>query len=92
MNELCVAKYGEDQKWYRGRCLELVGDGFPTIVFFDYGNIAAVDIENIRVYPLKFSFPVFTADCEINGKSICLLKHFKDYKGNIHIIQTCQRN
>uniref|UniRef100_A0A1A9VQV9 Tudor domain-containing protein 1 n=1 Tax=Glossina austeni TaxID=7395 RepID=A0A1A9VQV9_GLOAU len=69
INELCIAKYSVDGKWYRGCCLELVGDGHPTIMFIDYGNIAYVGIDNIRPYPLQFTFPIYTSDCEIEGKS-----------------------
>uniref|UniRef100_A0A1A9Z0L3 Tudor domain-containing protein 1 n=1 Tax=Glossina pallidipes TaxID=7398 RepID=A0A1A9Z0L3_GLOPL len=67
MNELCIAKYSVDDKWYRGCCLELVGDGHPSIMFIDYGNIAYVGIDNIRPYPLQFTFPIYTSDCEIEG-------------------------
>ncbi|KAL9914643.1 protein vreteno-like [Glossina fuscipes] len=67
INELCIAKYSVDGKWYRGCCLELVGDGHPTIMFIDYGNIAYVGINNIRPYPVQFTFPIYTSDCEIEG-------------------------
>lgn len=67
IGELCIAKYKVDDKWYRGRCLEIVGDGFPSIIFFDYGNIGMVNINNIRRYPAQFTFPMYTCDCEIKG-------------------------
>ncbi|XP_055902209.1 protein vreteno-like isoform X2 [Eupeodes corollae] len=67
VNELCLAKYSEDNLWYRGRCIEVVGDGHPTILFFDYGNLSIVSVENIRKYPEEFTFPIMTADCEISG-------------------------
>nr|XP_014085370.1 protein vreteno-like isoform X1 [Bactrocera oleae] len=67
IDELCIAKYKVDGKWYRGRCLEIVGDGFPSIIFFDYGNIGMVNVKNIRRYPAQFTFPIYTCDCEIKG-------------------------
>ncbi|XP_011190272.1 protein vreteno [Zeugodacus cucurbitae] len=67
IGELCIAKYKVDSKWYRGRCLEIVGDGFPSIMFFDYGNIGMVNVKDIRRYPAEFTFPIYTCDCEIKG-------------------------
>lgn len=67
VQELCIARYSEDGLWYRGLCLETVGDGFPSIHFIDYGNITTVPIEDIRKYPRQFTFPIYTADCEIKG-------------------------
>lgn len=65
--ELCIAKYEADGKWYRGTSIEVVGDGFPTILFIDYGNICHVSIDNILPYPKQFTFPIYTFDCEIEG-------------------------
>lgn len=66
-DELCIVKYNEDGLWYRGRCLEVVGDGYPTILFIDYGNVSIVHIDDIRRYPTQFTYPIYTADCEIEG-------------------------
>ncbi|XP_061393740.1 protein vreteno [Musca vetustissima] len=66
-DELCIVKYNEDGLWYRGRCLEVVGDGYPTILFIDYGNVSMVHIDDIRRYPTQFTYPIYTADCEIQG-------------------------
>lgn len=65
--ELCIAKYEIDGKWYRGQSIEVAGDGYPTILFIDYGNICHVSIENIVPYPEQFTFPIYTCDCEIDG-------------------------
>uniref|UniRef100_A0A1A9W0T5 Tudor domain-containing protein 1 n=1 Tax=Glossina brevipalpis TaxID=37001 RepID=A0A1A9W0T5_9MUSC len=67
INELCIAKYSVDGKWYRGLSLELVGDGHPSVMFIDYGNIECVRIDDIRPYPPQFTFPIYTSDCEIVG-------------------------
>lgn len=65
--ELCIAKYQIDGKWYRGQSIEVAGDGFPAILFVDYGNICHISIEHILPYPEQFSFPIYTYDCEIDG-------------------------
>ncbi|EDW14604.1 protein vreteno [Drosophila mojavensis] len=62
-NELCIAKY--QGKWCRGVCMELVGDGYPSILFIDYGNIAAVNVDDIRPYPPQFTFPILTTEYEL---------------------------
>uniref|UniRef100_W8BLE9 Tudor domain-containing protein 1 n=1 Tax=Ceratitis capitata TaxID=7213 RepID=W8BLE9_CERCA len=67
IDELCIAKYKLDGKWYRGRCLEIVGDGYPSIIFLDYGNISMIHVNDIRRYPAQFTFPIYTSDCEIKG-------------------------
>ncbi|XP_065363950.1 protein vreteno [Calliphora vicina] len=67
VDELCIARYSLDGLWYRGVCLEAVGDGHPSIHFIDYGNITIVPIEDIRRYPRQFTYPIYTADCEIKG-------------------------
>uniref|UniRef100_A0A1B0GBH6 Tudor domain-containing protein n=1 Tax=Glossina morsitans morsitans TaxID=37546 RepID=A0A1B0GBH6_GLOMM len=54
MNELCIAKYSVDGKWYRDCCLQLVDDGHPSIMFIDYGKIVCTGIDDIRPYPLHF--------------------------------------
>ncbi|EDV43051.2 uncharacterized protein Dana_GF18289 [Drosophila ananassae] len=63
--ELCVAKY--QGKWCRGVFQELVGDGYPSILFLDYGNIVPVHIQDIRPYPPEFRFPVVTSELELIG-------------------------
>ncbi|XP_073828549.1 vreteno [Musca autumnalis] len=66
-DELCIVKYNKDGLWYRGRCLEVVGDGYPTVLFIDYGNVSMVHIDDIRRYPTQFTYPIYTSDCEIKG-------------------------
>uniref|UniRef100_A0A1A9V3A2 Tudor domain-containing protein 1 n=1 Tax=Glossina austeni TaxID=7395 RepID=A0A1A9V3A2_GLOAU len=69
LNELCIAKNNVNDAWYRGRCLELDGRGEASIMFIDYNSIECVEFENIRPYPLQFTYPIYTSDCEIRGKS-----------------------
>uniref|UniRef100_A0A1B0AGF4 Tudor domain-containing protein 1 n=1 Tax=Glossina pallidipes TaxID=7398 RepID=A0A1B0AGF4_GLOPL len=69
LNELCIAKYNVDDAWYRGCCLKVHGRGEAFIMFIDYNSIECVEVENIRPYPLQFTYPIYTSDCEIRGKS-----------------------
>uniref|UniRef100_A0A1A9WR44 Tudor domain-containing protein 1 n=1 Tax=Glossina brevipalpis TaxID=37001 RepID=A0A1A9WR44_9MUSC len=66
INELCIAKYSICDEWYRGCCLEL-DDGHASVMFIDYGNTARVVFDNIRPYPLQFTYPIYTCECEIRG-------------------------
>lgn len=63
--DLCIAKYQD--KWCRGLCLELVGDGHPSILFIDYGNIVPIHVDNIRPYPPQFTFPILTTEFDLIG-------------------------
>ncbi|KAH8361762.1 hypothetical protein KR200_005401, partial [Drosophila serrata] len=64
-DELCVAKY--EGKWCRGLSMELVGDGYPSILFLDYGNIVPIHVSDIRPYPPQFRFPVLTTELDLIG-------------------------
>ncbi|EDV92737.1 protein vreteno [Drosophila grimshawi] len=64
-NDLCIAKY--QGKWCRGLCMELVGDGYPSILFIDYGNIVPVHVDDIRPYPPQFTFAILTTEYELIG-------------------------
>ncbi|XP_030370179.1 protein vreteno isoform X2 [Scaptodrosophila lebanonensis] len=61
--ELCIAKYYG--KWYRGKCVNLVGNGYPSILFIDYGHITPIHINSIRRYPPQFDFPILTTEFDI---------------------------
>ncbi|KAL5284892.1 hypothetical protein ACFFRR_006923 [Megaselia abdita] len=65
-NELCLVKQ-KDDRWYRGQCFEVVGDGVPSIEFIDYGHIDTIPIEDIRMYPKQFIHPLATVSCMIEG-------------------------
>lgn len=47
--------------------MELVGDGHPSILFIDYGNIVPVHVDYIRPYPPQFTFPILTTEYELIG-------------------------
>ncbi|XP_022231590.2 protein vreteno [Drosophila obscura] len=63
--ELCIAKYMG--KWCRGVSLELVGDGYPSILFLDYGNIVPIHVTDIRAYPEQLTYPILTTEYDLIG-------------------------
>ncbi|EDW29881.1 GL15862 [Drosophila persimilis] len=63
--QLCVAKYMG--KWCRGVSMELVGDGYPSILFLDYGNIVPIHVTDIRAYPQQLTYPVLTTEYVLMG-------------------------
>ncbi|XP_033164247.1 protein vreteno [Drosophila mauritiana] len=65
INELCIAKY--DGKWRRGLSVELIGDGYPSILFIDYGNIVPTHVTDIRPYPPQFIYPIMTTQLDLIG-------------------------
>ncbi|XP_052835379.1 protein vreteno [Drosophila gunungcola] len=64
-NTICIAKY--EGKWCRGLFLETVGDGYPSILFIDYGNIVPTHVSDIRPYPPQFTFPIMTTELDLIG-------------------------
>lgn len=83
--ELCIAKYEVDQKWYRGYCVEVAGDGYPTIIFLDYGNVSHVCIRDILPYPEQFNYPVYTINCEIEGSLSNKVHH--SFEGHLSYVR-----
>ncbi|EDW43246.1 protein vreteno [Drosophila sechellia] len=65
INELCIAKY--EGKWRRGLSVELIGDGYPSILFIDYGNIVPTHVTDIRPYPPQFIYPIMTTQLDLIG-------------------------
>ncbi|SPP83003.1 protein vreteno isoform X1 [Drosophila guanche] len=63
--ELCIAKYKD--KWCRGVSMELVGDGYPSILFVDYGNIVPIHVTDIRAYPEQLTYPILTTEYDLIG-------------------------
>lgn len=45
-----------------------MGDGRPTVMFLDYGNVNTVKIENIRKMPKEFLFQCASIGCIVDGK------------------------
>lgn len=58
IDECCVVKYKD--RWYRAYCLEVCFDGFITMSFIDYGNMALIEINDIRPIPDVLIFDCLT--------------------------------
>jgi tudor domain-containing protein 1/4/6/7 len=70
---ICVAKYNEDQAWYRATIKEIDHDQRIIKVFFvDYGNedVLSMDDETINICEIKDEFKKFPAmaiKCSLHG-------------------------
>lgn len=64
VGEVCLAWLPHmNRTWFRGICLERVGDSFPLIDFVDHGNVNPISNTNLRRMPREF---VKTAPCIVN--------------------------
>lgn len=66
-NELCLALFPEDNRWYRAVAEEVLQEGI-VVRFIDYGNTDTVTVDNIRVFDSEFlSEQVLAAECMLSG-------------------------
>ncbi|KAK7504577.1 hypothetical protein BaRGS_00004063, partial [Batillaria attramentaria] len=62
---VCVAKFLEDDRWYRGRLVEMVECGWK-VFFIDYGECEVVAEDNIHRLPDKFcALPAQAIECSL---------------------------
>ncbi|RKP24646.1 hypothetical protein SYNPS1DRAFT_33172 [Syncephalis pseudoplumigaleata] len=55
-NELCMARFTEDNQWYRARvCRHVDGGKSLEVTYIDYGNSEVVPSERIRPLPTEFT-------------------------------------
>uniref|UniRef100_A0A3B5AAS8 Tudor domain containing 6 n=1 Tax=Stegastes partitus TaxID=144197 RepID=A0A3B5AAS8_9TELE len=63
----CIARFSDDQLWYRADVIEKAGD-MLSVVFVDYGNKSQVNITDVReVPPLLVEIPPQALLCELEG-------------------------
>lgn len=62
LNEICLAKYVDDNDWYRAHY-----SAPDEFVFIDYGNASPVDKKDVRKLPNELREPCYTVVCFING-------------------------
>jgi endogenous inhibitor of DNA gyrase (YacG/DUF329 family) len=67
-NEMCLVKC--DESWLRASGLELSGDGQPTVVCIDIGNIMKVPVEEIRKMPRQLARPYVTRYCRVKNVEV----------------------
>lgn len=66
VDELCVAVYDADKRWYRALCLTPPdGAGTFTVQFLDYGNVAMVRRAAIRKMTAALNFPCTAHTCKL---------------------------
>ncbi|XP_058813571.1 tudor domain-containing protein 1 [Topomyia yanbarensis] len=63
LNELCLIR--NMGTWYRGVCLESVGDGRPSVFLCDYGCLLMAKLEDIRKIPPSLAVEVRTTDAKV---------------------------
>uniref|UniRef100_A0A1B6D169 Tudor domain-containing protein n=1 Tax=Clastoptera arizonana TaxID=38151 RepID=A0A1B6D169_9HEMI len=65
--QFCIAKYSEDETWYRG-CIETVNTASCDVIFIDYGNHEEVNNDNIKKMKESFTIlPTQSVKCELYG-------------------------
>lgn len=65
VDELCVAIYDVDKRWYRALCLTPPDAGAFTVQFLDYGNVATVRRAAIRPMTPELNFPCTAHTCKL---------------------------
>ncbi|XP_055634546.1 uncharacterized protein LOC129774698 [Toxorhynchites rutilus septentrionalis] len=65
LNEVCLVRNMDT--WYRGVCLESVGDGRPSVFLCDFGCLVMAKLEDIRKIPSSLVQEVRTNDAKIFG-------------------------
>ncbi|XP_034235758.1 maternal protein tudor-like isoform X2 [Thrips palmi] len=78
----CVARYKEDESFYRAEIKEVRKDG-ALVHFVDYGNNEVVNFEDLKEIPDEFlALPAQAFHCSLKGVSECtqdsLIKKFND--------------
>ncbi|KAH8278881.1 hypothetical protein KR018_010685, partial [Drosophila ironensis] len=66
VKELCLARYSEDNGWYRATCEEINGK-FLKIQFLDFGNIETVHLDDLKPIPNDVLHPIYATKCIIEG-------------------------
>ena len=57
VHSLVVAKFAEDNNWYRAEVLK-VGGNLITVLFIDYGNTAEVPVTSVaQIHPSLLDIP-----------------------------------
>ncbi|KAG1659857.1 Tudor domain-containing protein 1 [Nymphon striatum] len=65
--ELCLAKYSDDEMWYRAAAISPNEDKW-FVLFVDYGNFATVDVNNIKKISKYYAdIPILVFSCKLDG-------------------------
>jgi len=55
VGELVIAKFTEDEGWYRGKILKKTPEGEYDVFYVDYGNFETLSNSRIRQIPPEFT-------------------------------------
>ncbi|XP_046734987.1 RING finger protein 17 [Diprion similis] len=66
-NDLCIAQYHADNKWYRARVLELLENEEVKVVFVDYGNVDECKLGTLRKRVVMGHIPIQATKCVVHG-------------------------
>lgn len=62
----CLAKFSQDDQWYRAEVLEVLDD-HVRVRFVDYGNTDVVSLQNTRDVPKEFAaLPLTSLNCRLH--------------------------
>ena len=63
----CVAKFDEDENWYRARVKSIEGDKCD-VLFVDYGNSATVSVSGLKAPTQELlGIPIMAVPCALKG-------------------------
>ncbi|XP_046594753.1 RING finger protein 17 [Neodiprion lecontei] len=66
-NDLCIAQYHVDKKWYRAQVLELLENDEVKVVFVDYGNVDECKLGTLRKRVIMEHIPIQATKCVVHG-------------------------
>ncbi|XP_012260585.2 RING finger protein 17 isoform X1 [Athalia rosae] len=66
-NDVCIALYHADHKWYRAQVLEAPEDGLIKVIFVDYGNVEVCEVGTLRKRVIMGHIPIQAIKCKIQG-------------------------
>ncbi|XP_033107010.1 RING finger protein 17-like [Anneissia japonica] len=66
MGMVCVAKYADDDFWYRSQVVGLPGDGMVDVMYVDFGNVSRVHVKDLRMMAANFlKLPIQALACSM---------------------------
>ncbi|KAK3924009.1 Tudor domain-containing protein 1 [Frankliniella fusca] len=66
-NNLCVAQYHLDKRWYRGKVLQITSDNLVEVQFADYGNVEKCRPTDLRKNIICRKIPAVARKCRVPG-------------------------
>ncbi|XP_026668019.1 RING finger protein 17 isoform X2 [Ceratina calcarata] len=67
VGDLCIAQYHTDNKWYRGKIIEILNDDVVKVEFVDYGNVEECSIGTLKKKVILENIPIQCTKCTVYG-------------------------